>query len=112
MLFVLLAPAAWAQIASLSGVVTDADNGEPLIGATVVLRAVGIAGVVGGNPTDVAGRYSIPIIPRGVYTLTIRFTGYQEARLVFRLAAGEAGTLNVALEQKGFELGVVVSASR
>ena len=113
LLLVLLAPAAWAQNASLSGVITDADNGEPLIGATVVLRAVGIAGVVGGNPTDVAGRYSIPIIPRGVYALTVRFTGYQEKRLVIRLAAGEARTLNIALEQKGFELGVVVvSASR
>ena len=111
---VLLAPSAWAQeVASISGVVTDASDGAPLAGANVVLRAEGSTGVAGGAATDLEGRYRIDGIAPGTYTLDVRFVGYQEEQQTLTLAAGETRQVDAALEPGGFDLNnVVVTASR
>lgn len=68
--FVLLGNSlAFAQ-RQISGTVTDAENREPLIGASV--RAVGAPA---GAITDVDGRYSFAV-PDGVTQLEVTYTGY------------------------------------
>ncbi|MGI9173781.1 MAG: carboxypeptidase-like regulatory domain-containing protein, partial [Rhodothermales bacterium] len=101
----LLAPGAWAQeTASISGMVTDANDGAPLAGANVVLRAEGSTGIAGGAATDLDGRYRIDGIAPGSYTLDVRFVGYQEQQQTLTLTAGETLEVDAALEPGGFDL--------
>ena len=55
----LLAPMVWAQTASLSGTVTDADDGQSLPGASVL-----ISGTAQGTATDFDGNYTITGLDR------------------------------------------------
>lgn len=59
--------------ASLSGYVEDAQDGEPLIGATVMLK-----GTKKGAYTNKAGFYSIRGISPGEYTVVISMMGYEK----------------------------------
>lgn len=54
----------------VSGVVTDAGNNEPLIGATILAK-----GTSTGTITDFDGNYTLTL-PEGVTTLEVSYTGY------------------------------------
>ena len=56
---------------TLSGYVKDAENGETLIGATVLIKELN-----SGNITNVYGFYSITV-PPGQYTVDFRYVGYE-----------------------------------
>ena len=56
---------------ALNGYVTDADNGEALIGATVFIKEIN-----NGTATNVYGFYSISL-PPGDYQLEFTYVGYQ-----------------------------------
>lgn len=101
------------QTATISGVVTDATNGEALAGATVILTIAGQTGIVGGDAADVDGSYSIQNLAPGSYTLTVRYVGYNESQNSVTLTAGQSTTLNIELSQGGLDLNtIVISASR
>ena len=101
------------QTATISGVVTDAADGEPLAGATVILSIAGETGIVGGDAADIDGSYSIQGLSPGVYTLVVRYVGYSESSNSVTVTAGETTTLNVQLSQGGLDLNtIVISASR
>jgi len=57
---------------TLSGFITDAGNGEALIGATVVVEELKV-----GTITNVYGFYSITI-PRGNYNISYSFVGFEK----------------------------------
>ena len=63
----LRAPAAWAQTATLSGVVTDKAAGESLLGVNVV-----VAGTALGTTTDLHGNYRLDR-PSGTQTLVFSY---------------------------------------
>ncbi len=108
----LIMPAS-AQVAGVSGTITDGDDGQPLAGATAVLRALGSTSIAGGSASDANGRYSISNIQPGTYTLTVTFIGFGESTQQLVLNAGDNRVVNVALTQSGLELNtVIVSASR
>lgn len=79
-----------AQKATLTGKVTDLDNGEPLIAATVL---AGTKGAV----TDFDGSYTISIDP-GTYKVEISYLGYQVFTQSITLEAGESITLDAAMK--------------
>lgn len=113
MLLGLLVPTASAQRASITGVVTDADDGGPLLGANVVVNVPGSASMAGGAATDATGRYTVSALDAGTYVVTFRFIGYGEQQVNVTLAAGETRTLDMTLSPEGFDLdAVVVTASR
>ena len=56
----------------LSGTVRDADTGEPLIGANIILD-----GTMIGAATDLDGFYTILNIPPGIYSARFNYVGYQ-----------------------------------
>ncbi len=60
---------------NISGVVTDAITGEPLPGANIIVE-----GTSKGAATDDQGKYQIPRVPDGTYTLIASYIGYQESR--------------------------------
>lgn len=76
-LFLLALPAmAWAQnTGKISGRVTDAETGEPLPGATVVIE-----GTTLGSATDTNGNYTIFEVSPGTITLVASYVGYQSVR--------------------------------
>lgn len=64
-----------AQSAKITGTVKDAVNGEPLIGATVLLPNTSLGAV-----TDFDGHFIIEA-PAGTYELAARYTGYKNHEL-------------------------------
>lgn len=92
-----------AQTATVSGRITDAENGETLIGATV--EAVGLQK---GNVSNEYGFYSFTL-PASTDSVTLRFNylGYEPALRRIKPAAGGI-TLNVALQPQGSVLDEVV----
>ena len=71
--FVLLVPAADAQQnGKLAGTVRDRANGEPLIGANIVVKGTKL-----GAATDLNGEYFILNVPPGDYEVSASMLGYQ-----------------------------------
>jgi TonB-linked SusC/RagA family outer membrane protein len=60
----------FAQGRTVSGVVTDADDGEPLIGVSVLVKGTSV-----GTVTDIDGKYSLEV-PDGGETLVFSYVGY------------------------------------
>ncbi|SHK17208.1 TonB-dependent receptor [Rhodothermus profundi] len=105
--------AAAQSTATIQGQVTDAENGDPLPGANVVLYRPGETTVFRGTAADVSGNYRLENLPAGTYEVVARFVGYEDARQTVTLTAGATVTVNLALTP--VELGlnpVVVTASR
>lgn len=99
--------------AVLEGIVTDAQDQSPLVGANVVLRGQGESEIIGGTATGTDGRYRIANLAPGEYVVEVRYVGFREVQRPVTLVAGEVRTLDIALEQADFGLEtIVVSASR
>jgi TonB-linked SusC/RagA family outer membrane protein len=106
LVFVLTAGFAFAQTATITGTVTDADTGEPLPGANVVVSELAGTGTI----TGADGRYTLPNVPvrAQAYTLRASFTGFGTAsQSVLVNQAGQTATANFAL-RAGVELDAVV----
>lgn len=86
-----------AQI-PLTGRVTDAANGEPLIGATVAVK-----GTTLGASTDLDGRFRLNV-PSENAVLGISYSGYVSQEIT----VGQQRDLNVLLEEDNSVLGEVV----
>lgn len=75
--------------ATVTGKVTDANSGEGLIGATVVVKDAS-----GGTVTDIEGNYSISV-PEGGTTLVFTYTGYSKKEV----AINGQSVINVSLAE-------------
>ena len=73
MLAFLLLGVGWAsaQVSSVTGTVTSADDGEPVIGASVLVK-----GTTTGTVTDIDGNFTLSV-PAGAKTLVVSYIGYQ-----------------------------------
>ena len=98
-----------AQAATLSGFVTDADNGETLTRATVVVEGLQL-GAVSNN----SGYYAVKQVPTGTHVVSASHGGYQTRWDTLRFGADEAVRLNLALVPKLVDIGeqVAVEAER
>lgn len=56
---------------TISGLVTDGENNEPLVGASIV-----VTGTTKGTLSDVDGKYTLTDVPASATSLTFSFTGY------------------------------------
>ncbi|MGM0551371.1 MAG: SusC/RagA family TonB-linked outer membrane protein [Bacteroidota bacterium] len=81
----------------ITGVVTDAEEGIPLPGVTVLLKSTNK-----GTTTDIDGKYQITV-PSGE-TLLFSFVGYETVEIPVE----NQSTINVALETQATELDEVV----
>lgn len=80
----------FAQVRTVSGIVTDAGSGEPLAGITVL-----VPGTDNGTATDQDGRYSLRI-QSAAKTLTFTSLGYEESVVTLRQATD---TYNVSMRE-------------
>ncbi|MCB9275508.1 MAG: TonB-dependent receptor [Lewinellaceae bacterium] len=106
--FLCLASAfAWAQSGNLTGKVTDAGTGEPLIGASVYLE-----GASSGTVTDYEGNYSLKV-PAGQQTIIVSYVGYSAVSTTVDVSPNSARSINFQLQvTRLISEEVVVSASR
>jgi TonB-linked SusC/RagA family outer membrane protein len=84
-----LAGQAFAQSRTIKGRVTSADDGQPVIGAAVVVK-----GTSTGAVTNPEGEYTIQI-PQGATTLVFRSIGMKDQEMTIK----ESNTINVVLQQ-------------
>ncbi len=97
-----LAVAQNAEQGKITGKVLDAESGETIPGANVL-----VVGTSQGASTDIDGNYSISIEP-GTYSLRITYISY--ARKVItdvEVSAGEVITINTSLQQETQGLGEI-----
>ena len=99
---------AFAQKGSITGVIVDGDNGETLIGANVR-----VDGTLLGASTDLDGRYTIPGLDPGMYTLVISYIGYNTITVQdVEVLDGQAAVVDVPLAPEAFGLEEVVVEAR
>ncbi len=85
-------------VRNVTGTVTNADDGLPLIGATVLVKGTGT-----GTVTDIDGNFSIEVTGNDA-TLVFSYTGYKD----LEVAVGTQSTLNVSLSEDTATLDEVV----
>jgi hypothetical protein len=96
-----LPPAAICQdLAAISGVVTDASGGA-LDGATIIVKNLE-TGAVRQVTADAAGRYAVPALPVGKYSVTANKSGFQ--------TGSKTGILLVVGQQAEEDLALAVGA--
>ena len=98
---------AFAQTGSISGTVTDAATGEPLLGTNIVVR-----GTNTGATTNENGYYRLELDPQN-YTIEVFFIGYETVTRDITIEAGQDMEMNFSLEPSASVMDeVVVSANR
>jgi TonB-linked SusC/RagA family outer membrane protein len=93
--FALLLPViSVAQSGSVTGTITDANTGEPLIGATVSLKSQPSIGAA----ADVNGEYNLSNLSPGTYVLVAQFVGFKRAETTVEVSS-ENLTVNFTLSE-------------
>ncbi|UII22772.1 TonB-dependent receptor [Fulvivirga ligni] len=100
-LLVMTSFAALAQTGTISGKVLDADNGEALIGANVVVK-----GTTKGSTTDLEGNFKIGNVNAGTNTVVLTFIGYQTKEVSVEVSSGQdanVGSIRLATDAIGLD---------
>ena len=96
-LSLILGASLWAQERTITGTVTDAETGESVPGANVVVK-----GTTNGTITDFDGKYQISVGSDAVLVFT--FVGYSPSEV----EVGNRSVVNVGLDLDVEELAEVV----
>ena len=92
---------------TVSGRITDAENGQPIVAAQITIE-----GTTLGRATGDDGRFSITGVSAGNVTIVVRRIGYTRMSRVVTLRAGGTATADFALAKSTVSLtGVVVTAT-
>ncbi len=70
---------ATAQVTRVTGNVTSSEDGEPVVGASVLVKGTNV-----GTITDIDGNFTIGNVPRNATTLVISFIGMQTQEIPIR----------------------------
>lgn len=93
-----------AQTAAVGGTVTDAQTGQPVSGAQVVVRGTSI-----GTLTNNDGRYVLTNVPAGRLEIRVEYIGYSPQQQTITVAAGETATLDFEMGITAIELEELVA---
>ncbi|MCI0515986.1 TonB-dependent receptor [candidate division KSB1 bacterium] len=91
----------------ITGKVTEAETGEPLIGANVQVVSTTL-----GAATDLNGEFYIINVPPGKYNVLIRMIGYEAVRTEIRVSVNRTSTVKAVLKPtilEGQEVTIVAS---
>lgn len=91
LVFVVTSMSAFAQLSSLSGVITDSETGEFLPGANIFIQELST-----GTVSDLNGVYTIANLLPGTYTVRYSYVGYRTIEEVLTLSEGD-NTFDVEL---------------
>jgi len=85
---------------SITGSVTDAENGSPIAGATV-------SGGTRTATTDATGKYTIANVPPGNYQVTASKSGYESSMSAVTIVSGGTAVMNFSLNPKPAPINVM-----
>lgn len=90
-----------AQTGTISGKIIDKKTGETLPGVNIILK-----GTYYGAATDINGKFTIPAINPGTYTIEISLIGYKSVQLTgYQISSGQNKKIDVELEETVLTLG-------
>jgi TonB-linked SusC/RagA family outer membrane protein len=87
-----LSAAAYAQ-GAIYGTVTDAETGETVPGASILVVELNR-----GDASDAEGNFRIANVPAGSYTITVSFVGYASVNRTVTVGSSQELEVNFALE--------------
>lgn len=88
-----------AQTGKISGIVTDKDNGEILIFATVMVTQNDV--FIAGMQTDFDGKFSFDNLEVGAYDIEIRYVGYPKEQIKkIKVKAEETTILKLTMKSQ------------
>jgi len=94
----------FAQSGKISGTISDATTGEPLIGVNIIVE-----GTTLGAATDVDGFYVILNVPPGTYNLKATYIGFAPQTITnLRVNIGQTSQANFILSDQSIQTDVVV----
>lgn len=93
--------------ASITGLITDASNGEPLFGASVYIEQLARGTVANDN-----GRYNLNSLAPGTYKIVYSYMGYHQQTETVSLKAGEKRKVNVHLKAEAQSLSEVTITAK
>ncbi|HHQ48738.1 MAG TPA: PEGA domain-containing protein [Acidobacteria bacterium] len=82
----------------IEGVVAEADTGDPISGAALVARRVGLPEVEKRASSDAGGGYRFDQVPDGTYAVTVTAEGYRAASATVTVADGLVTHHDLSLE--------------
>lgn len=92
----------------LSGVIKDADTGEPLVGANILIEGTSF-----GAATNLRGEYVILNIPPGRYNVKISFIGYETILMQnVVIIVDQTTNLSVDLKPQTLQVGEVIVTAK
>lgn len=103
LLLLLLVRIGWSQTGTLEGRVYDNSTQDALAGATLELLGTELGAI-----SDDEGRFEIPDIPSGTYSLQVTYLGYQTLLKPQILIEGGTTQLSLGLEQQPLRTDSVV----
>lgn len=92
---------------TIKGVLTDAENGEAVPFANVMLQGTQL-----GSATDLNGFFLINRIPDGTYVIQVRYVGYEDYFDTLQLAGKQTLKLNIQLRTEATKLDAVEIVSK
>src|SRR5690606_26812947 len=97
----------FAQSASLTGIVTDAETKETIIGGNISLEGTTYRAV-----TDLDGKFTLPSVKAGKYNLIVSYMGYQPQTLPVTIQANQASSLSIELRSESTQMESVTVTAR
>lgn len=94
------------QTGSVSGVITD-ENGNPLLGVSVVISELSTGAV-----TDISGRYTVDQLSAGTYVLRVSYIGYETIEENITIGANRLDKNIILKESLYFLEGLVVTSQK
>lgn len=91
-IFILVTNLFAVMTGKVSGTVRDADTGQPLPGANIVLEGTAL-----GAATNRDGEYYLPRVPAGEYTLFISYIGYKNVRIPITVMSNQTTRKDIKL---------------
>ncbi len=112
LLFLLIGFKTFAQAGKISGTILDAKTGETLPGATILVEEL-----KKGTSADFDGKFIIPGIPAGKYTVVVSYVSYTNKKIIDVVVTGGNVTdvpvqLDPAASQELGEIEVVVTLNK
>jgi TonB-linked SusC/RagA family outer membrane protein len=95
-----------AQTGTITGVVTNSTNAQPVASATVNVMGTALRAVTGEN-----GQYRITGVPAGTHSVTASRLGFSTRTVTVTVAAGGSATANIALSGSAIQLGGIVATA-
>ncbi|HQV33728.1 MAG TPA: carboxypeptidase-like regulatory domain-containing protein, partial [Calditrichia bacterium] len=104
----LLLPISAQDNGTIAGILVDAANGEPLIGANVYIE-----GATLGAASDIEGAFVITGVPAGSYTVVVDYVGYATTTVTnVAVNAGATTKLEIGVKSQLIEADEVVVEAR